>query len=179
MSTNYTAVGIAELEAIFAALVAKTGFNNEDLALIEPYNGPRPDQAYATIRLASCQSLDHPAATYEQEENGEYKQRFKGTSWCRIEIRFFGDNAFAKAVVVREAFFAQERLFDLLPKVGLGEVGEVEDCSEVYQGQTERRARFHVDFYANLASERDALSISRVKANLQADSGTAPLEVAT
>lgn len=177
MPISVYATNTKAIEDAFAGIVRGTGYNGADMVLIEPYNGPRPLQAYATVHLVTVESQDHAIKQYETRPDGSFAEVVKATSWCRVILQFFGGDAMAKAVKVRTALFSQARLWDLFPTMGMGGIGEIQDISGSYQAKVEQRARFTVDFYADLSAEYDALYIAKVKGDIAVDGGDVPFGV--
>lgn len=172
---NTTTTG--EIEDVFARVLRDAIYRGRDLVLIEPYNGPRPDEAHATIHLVCGQSQEHIARTVTRQKDGKLIEEIHGTSWCRMIIQFFGGDAFKTAVRARNALLAQDRLFDVLKTIGFGTFGEASAIPTAFQAKTEGRARFHVDFYANLSDRFEANEIEEVGGNILADGRPVPFHV--
>lgn len=176
MERDYAATSITEIEDIFAGVVRKTGYGGKDLVLIETYDGPRPQEAYATVTVLSGQAQDHESKTYFVDEDGQYKERLQATNWVRVLLQFFGGNAMATANKVKTALFAQDRLFDLMRIAGIGDIGEVQKIDIPFRGRIESRARFTVDFYALLSEEYDANYVAKVVGTISAEGGAIPFK---
>lgn len=155
-----------EVNDVFARVLRENIYDGEDLALIEPYNGPRPRSAYTTVYLIIAEPEEKEVYEFEDRPEG-FTETMRGTSWCRVRLQFFGEGAFATAIRAKNVLNSNNRLFDLIRATGYGSIGTVQDNSYPYQGRTEERAFFNVDFYANFAAEFLSNYIRRVKGSIK------------
>lgn len=177
MSSEPNTTTTTEIEDVFVRVLRDAVYSGRDRVLVEPVDGPRPNAAYATVQLVSGQSLEHIAKTVTREQDGKLIEEVHGTSWCRAIIQFFGGDAFKTAIRARNALLAQDRLFDILKATGFGTFGEVAAIPVAFQARIEARARFHVDFYANLAERFEAKAIEKVTGDIHLDSRSVPFHV--
>lgn len=169
MSIKDSATTTTEIEDVFASVLRDTVYGGKDLVLIEPYDGPRPREAYATIHLVSAQGHDHEITEEEPVGFGSIEEVIGGESWCRVIVQFFGGDAFKTAIAARNRMKSSNRLFDLLRHFGMGTIGEAQDFSGPHWGKYENRARFTVDFYALLAGEDVVASVRQVQGSINSE----------
>ena len=168
MPLDPNAITPEEVEDVFARVLRENVYGGRDLALIEPYNGPRPQSAYATVHLIVAEPERNEVYEFEDRPEG-FTETMRGTSWCQVRLQFFGESAFATAIKAKNVLNSNNRLFDLIRATGYGSIGEVKENSFPYQGRIEDRAYFNVDFYANFAAEFLSNYIRRVKGTIKRD----------
>lgn len=173
---SYTSTTVQEIKEIFSRVIRKTVFGGKDLVLMEPFTGQIPHETYATVRLMTSKPAAHEIKEY-QEGADLFRVRQKGTSWCTAKIQVFGGDAFTLATSIQNAFLAPVRLFDLLPKIGLGEIGVVQDASESNQEDIKERAFFEVSFYANISSMQNTSYITNVNGAISSSERIVPFHV--
>lgn len=168
MPIDPNAITPSEVEDVFARILRESIFDGQDLALIEPYNGPRPQVAYATVLLIVAEPELNEVYRFEDRPEG-FTETLRGTCWCRVRLQFYGEGAFATAIRAKNVLNSNNRLFDLIRAAGYGGVGGVQSIPQPHQGRIEERAYLNVDFYANFAAEFLSNYIRRVEGNINRD----------
>ncbi len=148
------ATDILSISKAFVRLIRDNIFNGEELALIEPFNGPRPAKTHCTIKFLRAQMHQYPVKYWwkKQDDESVLIERIRGTRYCTYRVMFFGTGANQKAVEcqnwMRSTLGAE---FTLAVITGFGQIGEVQDATTENMAYQEERAFFNVDLYAKFS----------------------------
>lgn len=160
------ATDIEGVSQVLMQLIRDNMFNGQELALIEPFNGPRPSVLYCSIGFVRARPYQHTIKRYETRQDGYY-EILRGERFCQYRIRFFGKGAYQKAIDCQnwmKSILGAE--FILAPITGFGAIGEVQETTTEYLGVQEERAFFNVDLYAKFSAEWKWTDIVHVLGNV-------------
>lgn len=166
---NPNAADIRTIEKTLARVIRDGLFGGEELVVIEPFNGPRPKGAYASLSVTACKPEPHEIHEYDERDDDELWETARGERYCSARISFFNYAARRLAADCQNLLRSTNRNFDLAPITGFGEIGGFEDKTAEAFGKQEERAVLTVEFYANLSGEYLSNSIGTVKGNIVRD----------
>ena len=133
--------------------------------VIEPFNGTRPIGPYASVHFIEARPYQHEVYDYE-ERDGEYHESLRGERYCRVRLMFFTAGAMRTAIDCQNRLRSTNRLFDMAPITGFGEIGQVQDISGVFGAKFEDRAVFLVELYANMSAAYPSTWIRNVPGDI-------------
>lgn len=168
------------IKTLFVRLLRDNLFGGEELALLEPVNGPRPGKTHASIRFLSVEAQQHEITNYHgpaKPGDPDFSQKIKGEKYCKVRLTFFGVGAFQKAVEAQNLFRSSQRQFDMFAYIGFGHVGEVSDIPEEYLGRIEERATMVIEFYALIPATYNADYVETVSGEIIREGAPIPFEV--
>ena len=169
MPLDPNATNVKAVEKALVRVLRDNLFGGEELVLIEPFNGPRPKVAYASVMMVSASPEQHEVYDYETKENDEYWESVKGERYCKLRIQFFNTGARQKAVDCQNLLRSTNRNFDMAPITGLGWIGDFQSVTTEYLGKQEERAVMDVEVYANMSAEYLSNNIEVVKGDIVHD----------
>lgn len=176
MDDNATTV--KNVSKAFMRLVRDNMFAGQELALIEPLNGPRPGVLHCTIGFIRARPFQHPIKRWEKRGDDLFEV-IRGTRYCQYRVTFFGAGAYQKAVDCQnwmKSVVGAE--FTLSPIVGFGQIQEVQQATTEYLGRQEERAFFNVDLYAKFSAEFKWDNIEQVVGDVLRDGDEAiPIQI--
>ncbi len=163
------ATDILSISKAFVRLIRDNIFGGEELALIEPFNAPRPPKTHCTVKFLRAQMHQYPVKEWKNspQGNGELVETIRGTRYCTYRVMFFGTGANQKAVEcqnwMRSTLGAE---FTLAVITGFGQIGEVQDATTENMAYQEERAFFNVDLYAKFSQSFDWVDTAKVEIGL-------------
>ena len=169
MPLDANATTIAEIEKTFMRVLRDNLYGGEDLVLIEPFNGSRPEKPYASLMTVSVHAEPHEVYGYEERDNGEFWETVRCERYCRLRIQFFNTGSRRQAVDCQNLLLSGNRNFDMAAIMGLCHVGDVQTLTSDYLGKQEERSYLDVEFYANMSAAYLSHTIERVTGDIVRD----------
>lgn len=164
MDENATTV--KDASKAFMRLIRDNMFGGQELALIEPLNGPRPGVLHCTIGFIRARPFQYPIKRFEQRDDGYYEV-IKGTRYCTYRVTFYGVGAYQKSVDCQNWLNSElGSMHTLAPIVAFGQIQEAQEVTQEYLGRQEERSTFLVDVYAKFSVEYLWMPIERVEGTI-------------
>lgn len=173
MRPEWNAADVRTIEKALVRVLRDNLYGGEEVVLIEPFNGPRPRGAYASLAMIACRAEPHEVYDYDERDGDELWEGVKGERYCRLRLQFYNAGARQRAVDCQNLLRSTNRNFDMAPITGFGEVGEFQDITAEYLGKQEERATMTVELYANLSAEYRSNNIEIVTGDIVHDDGEA------
>jgi len=115
--------------------------------------GPVPTNPYCTIHLQPARQLDHDVKEYDHDND---VQTIRGLTHIRCTIAAWGGSStenMTKMKRMQASLQADARIFDLYAIAGKGEVTEIVQLPDEYEGERRQRAQFDLGLYTTLPEE--------------------------
>ncbi len=163
------ATDILSISKAFVRLIRDNIFEGEELALIEPFNGPRPPKTHCTIKFIRAKMFQHPIKEWIKDPSGNRQifELMRGTRYCTYRVMFFGTGANQKSVECQnwmKSTLGAE--FTLSQISGFGQIGEVQDATTENLAYQEERSFFNVELYAKFSQAFDWMEVEKVTVNV-------------
>lgn len=165
------------ISAALMRLVRENMFGGQELALIEPFQGPRPKYMYCSIGFQNARPMQRFVERWDKRGNDIY-QILRGTRYCSYRLTFIGVGAYQKAVECQNWIKSvQGAEFTLAPVIGFGRVGEAQNITTENLAYQEERAFFNLDMYAKFSFELKWDEIDRVTGEFNRDGDDIPFGI--
>ena len=125
---------------------------------------PPPRREYATIKLVEIDYLPNDVSTYSDDGA---QQTMRGL--CKVEFRVgaIDGDAMSDAQRLMYSLNADLAPVEFQAKIGLSDVGPLQDLTQDVEGRLMRRGEFRFSGYATLSHTFDASCISTATANVE------------
>lgn len=174
MPLDRNSTNVKEVEKALVRVLRDNLYGGKELVVIEPFNGPRPKDPYASVMMVACRAEQHEEYEYETKDDDEFWEAVKGERYCKLRIQFFNTGSRQKAVDCQNLLRSTNRLFDMAPITGFGEIGEFQGGTREMLGKQEEWTYLDVELYANMSAEYLSNSIETVIGDIARD-GKEPL----
>lgn len=157
---------IEDVSTALARIIRDHVFNGEELALIEPFNGPRPNVTHATVHFIGARPFQHPIKRKEKIGDRWYEV-ILGIRECRYRIGLIGLGS--RILSVKLQNFLKSTLgaeYLMAPILGFGQIHETNSEDIHYLGREEERSFFNIDLRAKMSDTYTAIQVAQVNVGI-------------